>query len=246
MGQLKPLELIRFAERADRRCTRAALWLPGFPAFGARNEDLAALMAPAAGADCYVLHYPGLGLRGGSFSFSAAIESAQAALKNLLEQHELVALVGHSFGGWLALQLGHAHRAPASITLLSPLLELPDRAAREQIIREFVLEQQKRGLPAGGAALLKDMQVLDRHETTQVAAQSVLAAGTPLNLIQAAEDEVTPTEISRSWANAMPRSLNYFETPGDHWWTGRREALARHLAELPLFGAVGARQPTPG
>jgi uncharacterized protein len=97
-----------------------ALFLHGFPG-NEKNLDLAQAVR-RAGWDAVYFDYRGSWGSGGTFSFSNSLEDVAAALAwirspaNASAHHfdaNRVAIVGHSFGGWLALLA--ARREPANV-----------------------------------------------------------------------------------------------------------------------------------
>lgn len=88
-----------------------ALFLHGFPG-NEKNLDLAQAVR-RAGWDAIYFNYRGSWGSGGTFSFANSLEDVATALawirtpENAAEHHfdpNRVAVIGHSFGGWLALQ----------------------------------------------------------------------------------------------------------------------------------------------
>mgnify|MGYP001549596500 CR=1 FL=1 len=86
------------------------IFLHGYPG-NERNLDLAQAVR-RAGYDALYVDYRGMWGSGGTFSFAHGLEDAQAILSwvrapgNVAKYHidaKRIALVGHSFGGWLAL-----------------------------------------------------------------------------------------------------------------------------------------------
>jgi len=97
-----------------------ALFLHGFPG-NEKNLDLAQAVR-RAGWDAIYFNYRGSWGSGGAFSFANSLEDVATALAwirapdNAAEHHfdpNRVAVIGHSFGGWLALQ--SAGRLPPNV-----------------------------------------------------------------------------------------------------------------------------------
>lgn len=97
-----------------------ALFLHGFPG-NEKNLDLAQA-ARRAGWDAIYFNYRGSWGSGGTFSMANSLEDVAAALAWIrtpanAEKYHLdpgrVAIIGHSFGGWLALE--SARQQPASV-----------------------------------------------------------------------------------------------------------------------------------
>jgi uncharacterized protein len=150
-----------------------ALFLHGFPGYE-KNLDLAQAVR-RAGWDAVYFDYRGSWGSGGTFSFANSIDDVATALAWIrtpanASAHHLdpsrIAIVGHSFGGWLALQA--ARREPTTVCVAAiaawnigwgarRLENHPDE--RAATVQEFGDDTDPAGGPIRSSteALLKEM-----------------------------------------------------------------------------------------
>ncbi|MFI5362024.1 MAG: alpha/beta fold hydrolase [Elusimicrobiota bacterium] len=109
----------------------------GLPKF---RVELARAVAARLGWDAYLPGYDGLGESRGTFSFERAVErSAEFARAAAARGHERVHVAGHSWGAFVAANVGDALGASGgAVVLLAGLLDLPDEAAVRAFLPYYV------------------------------------------------------------------------------------------------------------
>ena len=116
----------------------------GFPSEkGNRNQDLANFISEKSGNPCLIIHYGGLGQSLGEFSFLGAIVDSIKILKSILSDvsYSELNLIGHSWGGLVALFLADEIRSKISkILLLSPYIFIPEREEMKVVLAAFKSE----------------------------------------------------------------------------------------------------------
>lgn len=133
------------------------LLLHGFPAESAnntpqeKNQDLGLFLASQLNRDTYIHHYNGLGKnQAGKFSFIDSINDSVELISKLLKHHDTLMLVGHSWGGTVAINC--FLKMPEKISkliLLSPFIAIPSSKALRPILQSmcndfpYILENQK-------------------------------------------------------------------------------------------------------
>jgi pimeloyl-ACP methyl ester carboxylesterase len=228
--------LIRFS--SGKPSPRAVLFLHGFPAHrGVKNLDLAQWVHEETGETTYVLHFRGLGESRGTFGFCDSVREATAVFDRLVsrERHQTVALVGHSFGGMVALNVAHTRPTHTDVAvLLSPLCYMEEGDP----IYRWILEDSPKDWPGVFGTKTRSELVADMNEIGQKHLPSVLAPqiseGLRLAILQSATDDVTPALRARAILPSFRRPPEYLELPLDHSFTQDRALLARHVTRILL------------
>lgn len=105
------------------------LFLHSFPGTQGKNEDIAETVSLKTGCDSYVIHYAGLGCATDKkFDFIKSVEEAIQLARFLTEKYEKIHLVGHSWGGLIALNLFNSILTldqRGQLILLAPFTEFP-------------------------------------------------------------------------------------------------------------------------
>jgi pimeloyl-ACP methyl ester carboxylesterase len=113
---------------------KTVLMLHGFPAESftdsrfEKNLDIAQALNND-GYEVFLIHYEGLGAnKDGIFSFTSSIKESITILEEISSIRNKVCLIGHSWGGFIALVLNHLFKEKIDKTILmSPLFFLPTR-----------------------------------------------------------------------------------------------------------------------
>ena len=205
----------------------AVLMLHGFPSYSGKNEVIALRIATQSNTDVFVLHYRGLGKSGGTFSFTEVIEdSTEVAISLLQKGYGSLTLVGHSFGGAVALSVAQRVQGVGTLVLLSPLTRLPALAEQRSDLSGFVAYEETLGhhyeLDGLAANAGRFMQAYDPKGL----ADDVRARGAKLIVIQAQDDEVISAFDTRNWSSSLAERPEYIEIEDDHWFNSSRERVA--------------------
>lgn len=214
----------------------AVLLLHGFPG-NERNLDLAQALR-RAGYHVLVMNYRGVWGSAGQFSFAHAVEDAAAALDFLaspaaVEKYGIdvkrLAVVGHSVGGFVALQA--AARAPGvkAVAALAPLYSSPAMLAK------FL---ERRG-PAqdtnvvGGPVVVADLPAMIAQPTDETFAQTLARLrDRPVLLLAGTRDTVLPMTdhhepILAALSAGRTRPVDVKVFADDHSFSASRIAVMR-------------------
>jgi len=226
-----------------------ALFLHGFPG-NEKNLDLAQAVR-RAGWDAVYFDYRGSWGSGGTFSFANSLEDAAAALAWIRDpanaaKHRLdptrIAMVGHSFGGWLALL--SARREPPSVCVAAlaawnvgwAARHLDDAGLREGAMTDF----RDATDPAGGPlrttadALMKELA--SAPAPWDYLSEAASLKGRALLLVAATrdspdEDPAMHARLEREIRSAGGTLVKSVVLEDDHPFSASRVRLADLLVE---------------
>ena len=209
----------------------AVLFLHGFPAEqGNKNIDLAESLRDQFGIDAYLIHYHGLGKSPvGQFTFLRSIQDALAYAQMLIKTHgyERLHLVGHSWGGLVALNVFHGILAQAGcLVLLAPFTQIAPVAGLSQLAQYF-LRSHPHIFPDGNhEALMKDLgEIFENHNPLAIT-PSLISAADRILIVHALEDDLIPREMQLSLIGSFgPARPHYTELNTDHRFFRNREAV---------------------
>lgn len=219
-------------ERQLRGKKLVTVFLHGFPAVRSKqNREIAEIVARETGRPVELLLYSGLGFAAGVFSFRKTLHEVGEYFDGLFAsgRAEKVDLVGHSWGGFLALVL--ASRNPARVrrvVLMSPLLKF---AGESDAARGFDgVARDNPVLRLGNTSeLAADFAEVGKSHPTEELIRR-LPASVEVLFLQAKEDELTPLAYAEA-ARAFFAKKPHFEiADNNHSFLRDRPALAKKIA----------------
>lgn len=208
--------------------------LHGFPGIHSKqNREIAEVIADRTGNRTEVFLYSGLGVAPGVFSFRKCISDVEARVAEILEESSStkISLIGHSWGGYLALRLASIYASRLEkLVLMSPLLEFPNEEVARHGLKAYKHEYPQ--LNFGDLDALADELSNIANENTPFDLIATIPEEIDVLFLQAKNDEITPD------ANAI-KALEYFKRPPifefvetDHSFVGDRPRIARRIAEF--------------
>lgn len=216
------------------RSANACLMLHGFPAATPpspqveKNQDIAARIANSLRMDVYLNHYRGLGKSEGRFSFRRSIEDSLKLAQLLLDKHKYRSLniLGHSWGGFVAMNVAHRLNAfGGKMILLSPLNLIPPEPVLKQVLAT-VCEGVSIDFESGGidGAVSELLSIAEDSNPRTIAPALNWTTG-PITIIQALNDDEVSVESTRKFVNLFPHGVKYIEFDSDHKFSINREHL---------------------
>jgi pimeloyl-ACP methyl ester carboxylesterase len=198
--------------------------LHGFPAWVSKNYDIGEQLA-LLGYKVYIPHHRGLGQSKGTFRFDGCIQDTRSFITLVKTKHPdlPLSLVGHSWGGYLALR--HLNFISSRLILLAPLAQFPTEPERQQALisnlyqvnhddlSEYTLET----LASEFRSLKHNLDLSILRDPAR-APQTLLLYGT--------NDETIPADLMSDFASSVASST--FETvvsDDDHRLSKRRPVL---------------------
>lgn len=210
-----------------------ALFLHGFPgAIGDRNIDLANAVSQEAKIRCFLPHYQGLGESSGRFSFSQSVGDVMAFSEDFFVKNQAqdIIVVGHSWGGFLALNL--LSRFPETfkrLILLSPLLEIPNEDQISRLVPLLFSKNRGTFVAQTEEALVSDFQLArESYSPLKLLSESVQEK---ITIIQASHDDEIPADSNRLLVRTRLPRARYFEVDQDHRFQKNRAAIKSLLIQ---------------
>lgn len=141
------------------------LFLHGYPADqGTRNRDIAVPVAKETRIDVFIIHYPGLGNSPGQFAFSNSLQASQQFYEFLVnsKKHTKVHLFGHSWGGFVALNLAKTNASAGTVTVASPFLRIPKGHDLETLTNVVFNETKQYLTHTNTSEVLNDLEAISK------------------------------------------------------------------------------------
>ncbi|MBS7651162.1 MAG: alpha/beta fold hydrolase [Candidatus Bathyarchaeia archaeon] len=215
---------------ADAERPPAVLILHGFPGIE-KNYDLAYSLCQMKIASM-IFHYRGCWGSGGRYSFLGCFEDAMIAMEELISRKDIlgdnVAVVGHSFGGMVAIYLSAHIKGVKATVAMSPLAN----------IRENVSIQRRKMILRGGVPFVKALSLgraMTEFETIEKTRDPITyvdkLSPSPLLLIHGSDDEIVPVKCSVDlYKDALEPKYLLIVRGTDHIFSGRRRYVVNRVA----------------
>jgi pimeloyl-ACP methyl ester carboxylesterase len=206
------------------------VFLHGFPALRSKqNIELAEGFAIATGRRVLVPLYDGLSRSPGIFWFSQTLLEVRQLVSSL-SNSVLVDLVGHSWGGYMALALAaEASARLRRMVLISPLLNFGTLDVVTGGFTEYSTNPLLTLPPA--KELAADFMSLGAHASGEALVSQVDPAIDVL-FLQAARDTTTPPDIAQASLKHFVRQPEFELVDNDHSFLANRAALTARIVEF--------------
>lgn len=212
---------------------RATLFLHGFPGVRSKqNRDLAEATAARFRRKCFVPLYDGLGEADGVFSFLNCRDQVRSLAQELVTTYKLIDVVGHSWGGYLALGLASEYQEKiGSLILMSPLLYFFTLDLSQQAFK--LIGENNLALALGSTDdLASEFYTLGSTERAEDFAKQI-SPTTKVSIFQAANDDTTPVSYAENLVNQFQVRPHYEAVATDHsFLVNRGRALERVMTVL--------------
>ncbi len=226
---------------SDTESPLGVLILHGFPGVPPVMSDLASALCQDGFAPM-MIHYRGCWGSGGRYSFLGSLGDARRALALLalrgVDARNL-AVVGHSFGGLVAIHLAAYNNKVKAAVALCPVANL-----REDFPTRRTKMVLRRGLPfVAGLTMKKALQewavIAYRHDPINYVNR---ISPRPFLLIHGDEDDVIPVSCSRKlFSRALEPKEMVMVNEADHIFAGRQRLVTRKTVSW-LRSALSLRQ----
>ena len=213
------------------------VFLHGFP--GARSEqnrEVAQKVANLTGREAIVLLYAGVDDKSRMFTFKGCIEEVQTYFAELLANEKRpIALVGHSWGGFLALTLieKFAKRLDR-VVLMSPLLEF---ATLDVVIPAF-MTMYENNPQLSIRSVFELSNEFSALETGMPAARMIRSIPTDISILflQSRFDDTTPTPTTEAKLKEFKRPPIFELVDTEHNFLSNRDQVSDRVAHFLMSG----------
>ncbi|MGQ9542637.1 MAG: alpha/beta hydrolase [Candidatus Bathyarchaeia archaeon] len=212
----------------------SVLILHGFPGIE-KNYDLAYALCQN-GLASMIFHYRGCWGSGGTYSFLGCLDDAVKAMEELTRREDVcgdnVAVVGHSFGGLVAIHLSaHTKKARATVAI-SPLANIEENLPIQS--RKLIF---RRGIPfVKGLTMRRAMTEFDTIARSHDPITYVNEVSpSPILFIHGSDDDIVPPKCSLDLFRKAGEPKDLLIVRGvDHIFAGRRRAVINRIVRWIL------------
>jgi len=201
----------------------AILLLHGFPSESfngtdqEKNEDLLRYLSETTGLEAYLHHYNGLGKSNkGNFSFIDSINDSLELTKLILLKHKNLILIGHSWGGWVAMNcINNLSRSIKKLILLSPLNAIPNTESLESIMESIKKDFPYLTQDKPVSEFVKDLEKVNITHNPRQCINNI-DSDSKIYIIQANDDQEVPRQTTDEFQNLFGLNCTYDVMDTDH------------------------------
>jgi pimeloyl-ACP methyl ester carboxylesterase len=211
---------------------KRTLFLHGFPAVRSKqNRYYAEMTAQTLNRECTVLLYDGLGFAPGVFSFDATLANVENFFESYLTQtSDAVDIVGHSWGGFMALKLaGQFGARIKNLVLMSPLLYFAEVSRSQASFNETAAANPHLSL-GDLVGLATDFAKVGQQNPANELIQTI-SPKINITYLQAKVDALTPPEYAHSAQAFFAKPPRFELLDTDHSFLLNREENAKRIME---------------
>lgn len=223
LGEQYVLEISPATAKKDQ--SPVFLLLHGFPAWSTKNYDIAETLA-LEGVSSVVAHHIGLGLSQGQFSFKRSVEETAALIAQVRSANpgRPVTVVGHSWGGFLALALAEL---ADDIVVLAPLTRFPKGQDLWNLVDGLFEESPEECSVYTRESLFAEFEELGA--TYSFDSMVAKCRDKYLMVIHGTRDPVLPVKNSAEFVAALGSKATYLELNDLHLLVNHRRRLLQEL-----------------
>ncbi len=201
-----------------------------------KNRDIAMKVASELKLDSRVMHYFGLGESVGEFSFLRSIKDSINWTEHLLTKYKKLHLVGHSWGGLVAINVLKAHFSKIEkVILLSPFNDLHVDIEPILLVREIMKARPYLFYSRSEKQILEELITISKKFNPRDIAKS-LPAKKSIHIIQAKVDEDVPLKTTQEYLSFFKSKPKLEIWDIDHSFTKDREKLLKRVINLLAAG----------
>lgn len=216
---------------------RAVILFHGFPAETfldaekEKNRDLGNYLAQNLDIDVYITHYAGLGRnKDKEFNFISSITDSISLIEDLKSKYSRLDVVGHSWGGLVAINCISELGIRSKVLLMSPFNLIPSNEVLTLILSSLMVEVPFLFKNKTISDYLKELELIRENFCPQILSK-ITTFKNEILILQAEQDEEVPAETTMELQKNLPNSkLEIMET--DHRFWKNREALFERAKEF--------------
>lgn len=229
------MELLYFGPENQNSSGEPALtvFLHGFPGVRSKqNRVFAEEFSRKTGRRSLVVLYDGLGFSAGEFSFSKCLSQVEELFESLLATTKgKIDIVGHSWGGFLALKMAaRCGDRIRRIILLSPLLKFFPVDVCSPSFANTAQENPQLRL-GDTSKLAEDFAGVGEATPTESLVEAV-PDGVEIVFLQSTTDEITPLNIAESALPFFRKKPRFERVETDHSFLVDRSKIVERVTEL--------------
>lgn len=206
----------------------------GFPSQKNRNKDIAFALSQATQHTIIVHHYEGLGESLGSYTFWKSLRNAEKFVEHHLKlgQYKKIHFVGHSWGGFISLNLLRKYSDKVkSLFLLSPFNQVPEDKNLDQLVGALFQEYPHCFFDTNKIKVKEDFMKVE----SQYDLKNFLQKHTPeqkIQILQAKNDLAVPEYTTKEIAKLLGKKCKYKEVIVDHSFTEKRKQTIKAICQF--------------
>lgn len=205
--------------------------LPGV--YSRQNLEIAEKIVEVSGDRTEAFLYSGLGVAPGVFSFKSCLREVEARMAEIVAEDKDISirLIGHSWGGYLALRMAAIYRDRVEkLVLMSPLLELPNEERALEGLKGYKNDHPELNF-ADIDLMLGELASL-KTENSSYDLIDDLPETIDVLFLQAKNDPVTLDQNALKALEIFKRPPIFEFVATDHSFVEDRPRLAQRIAEF--------------
>lgn len=197
-----------------------------------KNQDLAQKLCEDTGLDVYLPHYNGLGKNSeNEFSFTDSIIDSLSICHEISKKYHQLIIVGHSWGGQVALNCYKTFSNKISkMLLMSPLIIIPANEVFSESIKELLPELP---INSRNKSIEKYLEEIDLIRNIHSVGKLKDHDSTPVRIIiiQASNDSTILPKSNENYATENSPLIEFETFETDHGFIQNRREFYHSLLE---------------
>ncbi len=214
---------------SEKHSDTVVIFFHGFPADSGKNEDIAEQISVAFGFSTYIFEYSGLGNSSGDFSLSNSIKESESFIKYIITSKKIqrLVVVGHSWGGLVAINLIEKIPEISEAILLAPLVLLPEEETAKITLLEFIsYEKEIRKKQYCIEQLMEEFYFIKRNCSPLQKLTPITKRNMKIAIIQGNADDVCPVSGAIELQQKIGASAKLIRISAGHWFENRIQLMA--------------------
>ena len=221
------MEILRFGPQETPGVNISLHGMPGM--HSRQNRDIAETVAQITSRRTEVVLYSGLGFADGVFGFRSCIAEVDAYTDRVVAEsaNRSLHLIGHSWGGYLALRTAVRHASRVrKLVLMSPILRF---AAPEEVVQRLKADANDPRFRLGEVgSLIAEFGDLQR-ERAPIDLINELSPSLDVLFMQAENDPITPDANAAEAIGRFQKRPIFEKVATDHSFVIDRPAISQRI-----------------
>ncbi len=214
------------------KAENAILLLHGYPSPESKNEYIAEYISKTLGSDVFLIHYSGLGLSDGLFSFPKSITDSSDYFSWVSSQgYKEITIIGHSWGGLIALNI-LADLKPTNVSkviLMSPYNYFPSGQDLNGLV-DFIFADSRSEFKQPKEVMWDQVNQVLKESQPRNKIKDIQNHKSKLYIFQAKNDVEVQPKVTEEFVKLLDKSnLQYQIIDTDHSFNDNREFFLGQL-----------------